>query len=164
MGEPIIMTISPEQIAQATQSAAFGNALALLTQEVWAILALLAVGMAIGMATVAIVRMYLPNVDGDGPKAWEARHLLLTRIGAAASGLWTGCIEWVYLSDLLGTVWALAALTAVGAGILAAACNKPAFKPVKAIWKWALGKLRRRIESDGGTASDLDDTDYKRKP
>lgn len=164
MGEPIIMTISPEQVALASRDAALDNAWALLTQEVWAVAGLLAIGMAIGMASVAIVRMFLPNVEGDGPKAWEARHLLLTRIGAAASGLWTAGIEWVYLSELLGAVWQLAALVAVGAGILAAALNRPAFKPVKAVWKWALGNLRRKIESDGGSASDLDDTDFKRKP
>lgn len=165
MGEPIVSTISQEQAAQAVQDAALNNALSLLTAEVWAIAGLLLLGMGVGMASVGLVRMFLSNVDGDGPKAWAERHLLLTRIGAIASGLWTAGIEWTYLSELLGTSWGLAALVAAGAGIVAAAGNRPMFKPVKALWGWAIGLLRKRIESStGAPASDLDDTDFKRKP
>lgn len=159
------MQIPQGQIAQATQDAAFSNALSLLTAEVWAIAGLLLLGMGVGMATVGLVRMFLSDVSGDTPTVWAERRLLLTRIGAIASGLWTVGIEWIYLSELLGTSWGLAALVAAGAGIVAAAGNRPMFKPVKALWGWALGLLRKRIESStGAPASDLDDTDFKRKP
>lgn len=151
------------------QGAAMDNALSLLTQEVWAIIALLLVGMATGMAVVGLVRIFLSRVDGDPPDVWEARRMFLTRIGAGASGLMTLWIELAYLSLILKLSILLALPTAIIAALIAAACNKPAFKPVKAIWRWALGWLKRRIEKEGGAGSagdDLDETDFsgKKKP
>jgi hypothetical protein len=148
-------------IPQAAQDTAVGNALANLTPQLWAVAGLLLVGMFAAMCVVGIWRTILPNVDGDGPKAWEARKLYLTRLGIIVGGVMTFWIEWAYLAVLVDLTWVLAVPTSLLAAIIAAACNKPAYKPVRALWRWLLAKLRKRIEADGGSAADLDDTNFK---
>lgn len=163
MGEPIV-GIPQEQMAQAAQDAAFSNALSLLTQEVWGIVGLVFAGIGAGMIVVGITRKALPSVEGDGTKAWESRRRFLFLLGAAVSAALTFWIEWAYLAVLVGVTWVLAVPAALLAALFAAGLNQPLFKPVKAIWKWALSLLRKRIESTGASASDLDDTDFGRKP
>lgn len=145
------------------ESGVVDRAMGLLSDHVLAIAGLALLGIGIGMATVGVVRLFLAD-DSDYPTdMWRARALLLKRLGAASAGLWTIGIEVVYL-QAVGTAWLGTTFVALGAGIAAAGLNHPMFKPVKAVWRWALGKLRKKIEADGHSASDLDDTTFGRKP
>lgn len=139
------------------------RAVNLLSDHVLSIAGLTLLGMLIGMAAVGVVRLFLSDVEDQGPPEWKARALLLRRLGAASSGLWTLLIQVVYL-QAIGTAWLGTAVVALGAGLLAAAGNHPAYKPVKATWRWLLAKLRKRIEADhgAGSATDLDDTTFKK--
>ena len=149
-----------QQQAQATQDALLDRALGLLGDETLTVLALLLVGLMVGIAATGVVRLFLPNVDGDGPKAWATRSLLLTRVGAASSGLWTAAIVGWYLATVDGLGWFMVAVVALGAGLVAAGGSKPAYKPVCALYRYGLGKLRRKIEADGGDASDMTETKF----
>lgn len=146
------------------RDAALNNAWALLTTEVWAIIGLTVVGVGLGMCAVGVTRLFLPNVDGDGPTQWRKRHDMLKRLGAIVSGVMALWIVFAYLALAVNlTVW-LAAPAAVSAGIAAAGLNHPLFKPVKVIWTWVLRRLRSRVESDDGpgAAAALDDTTYRK--
>lgn len=147
-----------EPDAQATADVVLQNAYSLLTEEVWALAALLLIGMLVGMATVGAVRTFLPG-PRDSLPAYEQRALLLKRLGAGSAGLWTAGIQFAYLTTSVGLDQTYAVLTALGAGVLAAGGNHQAFKPVKAIWGWALARLSKKIEQDtGGPAPDLSAT------
>lgn len=149
-------------LPQAAQDTAISNALSLLTANVWAVLALMLVGIFAGMAVVAVVRMFLPDIEAEGTKAWDARSRFLTKLGASVSGVMTAWVESAYLLGIVDASLWLGVPASLIAGVVAAALNKPLFKPVKAIYRWLLGKLRKRIEADGGSASDLDDTSYRK--
>lgn len=149
-----------------TDTGILDRAVGLVSDEALVVLALTVLGMLIGMSFTGLCRLFLPNVDGDGPRAWADRGLLLHRLGAASSGLWTALIVGGYLVGELELGWFKGIVVAVGTGLLAGACNRPGFKVVRSSWRWALGKLRRKIEADHGpgSASDLDDTNFNPKP
>lgn len=132
--------VAAEQ-TRAVKDAALSNALALLTEEVYSILALTLVGMAVGMATVGLIRIFMAPVDQAPRDMWVARSALLKRLGAAAAGSWTLGIVYVYLRNVLEVLVSLSLLVAVGAALIAAAGNHHAFAPVKMIWVWALRKI-----------------------
>lgn len=146
----------------AVPQGAIDNAWAVLTTEVWSLVGLTLLGMALGMCVVGLCRTFMPNIDGGTPAQWEDRKRFLKKFGAAASGILTAPIVYGYLNEGLEVSAWLSLFVALALAIVAAACNHPAFKPVKAIWRWALGKLKRKIEKDGGDAGDLDDTSFKK--
>lgn len=156
--------VGPEQVAvpRDVQESMVRTALSNLTAQVWAMVGLMLLGIGAGIIVVGITRRALPNIDGDGPKAWEARHRFLFLLGAAVSAFITFWVEWAYLYVLVNLAWILAVPASLLAALFAAGLNQPLFKPVKAIWRAALARLRKKIEDGGGDASDLDDTNYNK--
>lgn len=146
-------------------SGVVGSALSALKEEAFTILWLLLAGLVVSMCVVGFIRKFLPNVDGESPAVWKKRSDTLKKLGAISALAWTTFVEALFLHFSLGFSWPIAVGVGFGPGIVAAALNERAFKPVKFLWLMAMAKLKKKaIDAGVPEAADaLDDTNYRKK-
>lgn len=138
--EQVVVTGSSESLGDAVS-----HAVSAITNEGWTIAWLTLGGMAVGMATVGFVRIFLPNVDGETPEVWAARSAFLKRLGAGSSLVWTVVVQAVYIRVALDMSWVIGVVAGVGPALVAGATNGLVFdKVVGPVWGWALSKLPKK--------------------
>lgn len=135
------LTALPPQTAETVVSVALST----LTHEFWTMVGLTAVGMASGMAVVGFIRIMMWDVSAAPPDIRQARSILLTKIGALMALSWTLFVIMQYCRVTFGFGLGTSFTIALAPALVAGATNHLAFKPVRLVWDWAMGWLKKRF-------------------
>lgn len=110
----------------------------LLTDQVWTIIALVLLGMVVGIATTQFVKVFKPPLPDADPKTRDERFALYTKTAYVAGALWTFGI----LLGILTGGWVARIIAGLGLAMIAGAGTPRMYDALTWAWAWLVARAK----------------------